>query len=113
VLISTTAKGFVSWEKCSKIIHTMRKLNISVQFIFFHPKDTYLLFSKFHFLITTVEIRYFKISKIIIIYATRFCVNWAFLVAREARLKYERSEDFKASVEKFIKLALIFVAIFF
>jgi hypothetical protein len=27
----------------------------------------------------------------------RFCVNWAFLIAREARLKYERSEDFKAS----------------
>jgi hypothetical protein len=34
---------------------------------------------------------------VIVIYATRFCVNWAFLIAREARLKYERSEDFKAS----------------
>jgi hypothetical protein len=34
---------------------------------------------------------------IIVIYATRFYVNWAFLIAREARLKYERSEDFKAS----------------
>jgi nitrate/TMAO reductase-like tetraheme cytochrome c subunit len=34
---------------------------------------------------------------LIVIYATRFCVNWAFLIAREARLKYERSEDFKAS----------------
>jgi Na+/H+ antiporter NhaD/arsenite permease-like protein len=34
---------------------------------------------------------------IIVIYATRFCVNWAFLIAREARLKYERSEDFKDS----------------
>jgi hypothetical protein len=33
----------------------------------------------------------------IVIYATRFCVNWAFLIAREARLKYEGSEDFKAS----------------
>jgi hypothetical protein len=33
----------------------------------------------------------------IVIYATRFCVNWAFLIAREARLEYERSEDFKAS----------------
>jgi hypothetical protein len=32
-----------------------------------------------------------------VIYATRFCVNWAFLIAGEARLKYERSEDFKAS----------------
>jgi hypothetical protein len=31
------------------------------------------------------------------VYATRFCANWAFLIAREARLKYERSEDFKAS----------------
>jgi hypothetical protein len=29
----------------------------------------------------------------IVIYATRFCVNWVFLIAREARLKYERSED--------------------
>jgi hypothetical protein len=28
---------------------------------------------------------------------TRFCVNWVFLIAREARLKYERSENFKAS----------------
>jgi hypothetical protein len=26
----------------------------------------------------------------------RFCVNWVFIIAREARLKYERSEDFKA-----------------
>jgi hypothetical protein len=34
---------------------------------------------------------------VIVIYATRFCVNGAFLIAREARLKYERSEDFKAS----------------
>jgi hypothetical protein len=33
----------------------------------------------------------------IVIYATRFCVIWVFLIAREARLKYERSEDFKAS----------------
>jgi hypothetical protein len=33
----------------------------------------------------------------LVIYATRFCVKWAFLIAREARLKYERSEDFKAS----------------
>jgi hypothetical protein len=36
-------------------------------------------------------------TAIIVIYATRFCVNWVFLIAREARLKYERSEDFKAS----------------
>jgi hypothetical protein len=36
------------------------------------------------------------LEKIIVIYATRFCVNWAFLIAREARLKYKRSEDFKA-----------------
>jgi hypothetical protein len=35
--------------------------------------------------------------ELIDIYAMRFCVNWAFLIAREARLKYERSEDFKAS----------------
>jgi hypothetical protein len=34
---------------------------------------------------------------VIVIYATRFYVNWAFLIAREARLKYEPSEDFKAS----------------
>jgi hypothetical protein len=33
----------------------------------------------------------------IVIYATRFCVNWAFLIARETGLKYECSEDFKAS----------------
>jgi hypothetical protein len=33
----------------------------------------------------------------VVIYATRFCVNWAFLITREAKLKYERSEDFKAS----------------
>jgi hypothetical protein len=32
-----------------------------------------------------------------VIYATRFYVNWAFLIARGARLQYERSEDFKAS----------------
>jgi hypothetical protein len=36
------------------------------------------------------------LSVVIVIFATRFCVNWAFLIAREARLKYERSEDFKA-----------------
>jgi hypothetical protein len=33
----------------------------------------------------------------IVIYATSFCVNWAFLIARGTRLKHERSEDFKAS----------------
>jgi hypothetical protein len=37
------------------------------------------------------------VNHVIVIYATRFCVNWAFLNAREARLKYERSQDFKAS----------------
>jgi hypothetical protein len=26
-----------------------------------------------------------------------FCVNWAFLIARETRLKHEHSEAFKAS----------------
>jgi hypothetical protein len=34
---------------------------------------------------------------LIVIYATRFCVNWAFLIARKAKLKHKRSEDFKAS----------------
>jgi hypothetical protein len=37
------------------------------------------------------------ISLIIVIYATSFCVNWAFLIARGTRLKHERSEGFKAS----------------
>jgi hypothetical protein len=35
--------------------------------------------------------------KTIVIYATSFCVNWAFLIARGTRLKDERSEGFKAS----------------
>jgi hypothetical protein len=35
--------------------------------------------------------------KIIVIYATSFCLNWAFLIARGTRLKHERSEGFKAS----------------
>jgi hypothetical protein len=30
--------------------------------------------------------------EIIVIYATSFCVNWAFLIARGTRLKHERSE---------------------
>jgi hypothetical protein len=34
---------------------------------------------------------------VIVIYATSFCVNWAFLVALGTRLKHERSEGFKAS----------------
>jgi hypothetical protein len=34
---------------------------------------------------------------LIVIYATSFCVNWAFLIARGTRLKHERSEGFKAS----------------
>jgi hypothetical protein len=34
---------------------------------------------------------------IIVIYATSFCVNWAFLIARGTILKHERSEGFKAS----------------
>jgi hypothetical protein len=34
---------------------------------------------------------------VIVIYATSFCVNWAFLIARETRLKQEHSEGFKAS----------------
>jgi predicted metal-binding protein len=38
-----------------------------------------------------------SINKIIVIYATSFCVNWAFLIARGTRLKHERSEGFKAS----------------
>jgi hypothetical protein len=33
---------------------------------------------------------------IIVIYATSFCVNCAFLIARRTRLKHERSEGFKA-----------------
>jgi predicted metal-binding protein len=34
---------------------------------------------------------------VIVIYATSFCVNWAFLIARGTRLvKHERSEGFKA-----------------
>jgi hypothetical protein len=41
----------------------------------------------------------FKLTKLIVIYATSFCVNWAFLIARGTRLKHERSgsEGFKAS----------------
>jgi hypothetical protein len=38
-----------------------------------------------------------NLQKIIVIYATSFCVNWAFLIARGTRLKHERSEGFKAS----------------
>jgi hypothetical protein len=34
---------------------------------------------------------------LIVIYATSFCVNWAFLIARGTRLKHERSEGFKTS----------------
>jgi hypothetical protein len=34
---------------------------------------------------------------IIVIYATSFCVNWSFLIARGTRLKHELSEGFKAS----------------
>jgi hypothetical protein len=34
---------------------------------------------------------------IIVIYATSFCVNWVFLIARGTRLKHERSQGFKAS----------------
>jgi hypothetical protein len=37
------------------------------------------------------------VQKLIVIYATSFCVNWAFLIARGTRLKHERSEGFKAS----------------
>jgi hypothetical protein len=35
--------------------------------------------------------------KVIVIYATSFCVNWAFPIARGTRLKHEHSEGFKAS----------------
>jgi hypothetical protein len=45
----------------------------------------------------TWSLRALMCVTVIVIYATRFCVNWAFLIARQARLKYERSEDFKAS----------------
>jgi hypothetical protein len=40
-----------------------------------------------------------QMKTIIVIYATRFCANWVFQITREreARLKYERSKDFKAS----------------
>jgi hypothetical protein len=34
---------------------------------------------------------------LIVIYATNFCVNWAFLITRGTRLKHEHSEGFKAS----------------
>jgi hypothetical protein len=33
----------------------------------------------------------------VVIYATSFGVNWAFLIARRTRLKHERSDGFKAS----------------
>jgi hypothetical protein len=36
-------------------------------------------------------------KEIIVIYATRVCVNWAFLIVRGTGLKHERSEGFKAS----------------
>jgi hypothetical protein len=39
----------------------------------------------------------FKLYSLIVIYATSFCVNWAFLIARGTRLKHKRSEGFKAS----------------
>jgi hypothetical protein len=39
----------------------------------------------------------FNILLYLVIYATSFCVNWAFLIARGTRLKHERSEGFKAS----------------
>jgi hypothetical protein len=48
------------------------------------------------------------LNNLIVIYATRFCVNWAFLIAREARLKYERSEDFKASEKRVAYKILLF-----
>jgi hypothetical protein len=35
--------------------------------------------------------------RLIVIYTTSFCVNWAFLIARGTRLKHKRSEGFKAS----------------
>jgi predicted metal-binding protein len=38
-----------------------------------------------------------QIYKLSVIYATSFCVNWAFLIARGTRLKHERSKGFKAS----------------
>jgi hypothetical protein len=34
---------------------------------------------------------------VIVIDATSFCVNWAFLIARGTRLKHKRSDGFKAS----------------
>jgi hypothetical protein len=37
-------------------------------------------------------------ATIIVISATSFCVNWAFLIARGTRLKHERIEGFKASL---------------
>jgi hypothetical protein len=36
-----------------------------------------------------------QLGKLIVIYATSFCVNWAFLIARGTRLKHERSEGLK------------------
>jgi hypothetical protein len=42
-------------------------------------------------------LQFSKFLKTIVIYATSFCVNWAFLIARGTRLKHERSEGFKAS----------------
>jgi hypothetical protein len=33
----------------------------------------------------------------LVIYATSFCVNWAFLIARGTRLIHERGQGFKAS----------------
>jgi hypothetical protein len=36
------------------------------------------------------EINYIY-TNVIVIYATSFCVNWAFLIARETRLKHKRS----------------------
>jgi hypothetical protein len=53
--------------------------------------------TKMYVLLTLIyQIIYYK-CVIVIIYATSFCVNWAFLIARGTRLKHERSEGFKAS----------------
>jgi hypothetical protein len=55
----------------------------------------------------TLEINYLKeilvfpffyfSCEIMVIHATSFCVNWAFLIVRGTRLKHKRSEGFKAS----------------
>jgi hypothetical protein len=63
----------------------------------FWPLSALIWFENMKKMLLQMTSGFLQLESTLVIYATSFCVNWAFLIAGGTRLKHERSEGFKAS----------------